>query len=94
MLSFDRIRKELSKSDRWGINAQPEDMNRFARVLARLGCKKVIMKRADLCRVSFERPLTPWQRRVLYRETHLSPKYGEDPFVPETNRMEAFLWWD
>lgn len=93
MLSFEAIRAELAKSDRWGINSQPEDVEAFARFLAALPCESVYMKKADCCIIGFSRPLTEHEAERLRRETDLFPP-DEDPFPPTGPKTEAFLWWD
>jgi hypothetical protein len=83
----------LAKSDRWGCNSQPLDMDAFARFLAALPCESVRMKTADCCIIRFARPLAEDEAESLRQETDLFPP-DEDPFDPRKEKTEAFLWWD
>ena len=93
MRSFETIRAGLAKSDRWGINSQPADVDAFARFLATLPCESVWMKKADCCIIRFSRPLTEEEADGLRRGTDLFPP-DEDPFPSAGAKDEAFLWWD
>jgi hypothetical protein len=84
----DQILAELSKSDRWGVNCQPEDVRAFARVLADLPVAAIRMKKSDHFELTFTRPLSDDEALRLFDASDCD----DDPVMPD--RLRATLWWD
>ena len=91
MLSAEAILTELRKSDRWGVNTQPEDVDAFAQGLSQLPCVEVVMKRRDLLRVVFERRLTSEERAAL---NAIDSGVDALDLVDGRGKTSAELWWD
>ncbi len=94
MRSYDEILEELQSSDRWGINGQPSQPEEVARMLSRLPVDAVQMKRADTLVVRFTRPLRDAEADLFRGGVNLLSKFEEDPFSPDTPKVEALCWWD
>ena len=94
MLTYGHILTELNKSDRWGINEQPEDPEEVARVLSQLPVKTLEMKKPDTLIITFDRGLTEDEADTLRKAVNLFPEHDEDPFAPNKPKIEAFCWWD
>jgi len=88
VMTQDQILAELSKSDRWGINCQPEDVGAFARVLAELPVATIKMNSSDRFDVVFTRPLSDEEAKGLFEASDCD----DDPVMPD--RLRALLWWD
>ncbi len=88
ILNAPQILEELSKSDRWGINLQPEDPSPLAAILAELRCVRLLMKADDTCVAYFAQALTEEQAELLVEVA----QQEESPFAPAVPKTEAFLW--
>lgn len=92
-LTEQQILRELRKSELWGTNEQPEDVQALARALAMLPLYRVQMKTATNLSLRFLRPLTDSESRMLAAAAGVVGE-EEDIFVAGQPKLEASVWWD
>jgi hypothetical protein len=94
-----RLREEdllelFRRSDRWGVNSQPDDPAPLAQALAALPLWSAEARPDGAYVVRFLRPLTEGEAQLLLQTAGWTDHPDESPFVEGQPRLQAVLWWD